>query len=97
MKKKWLGIRVAAGFCAALSWWGLLYPELALTPDTVKISMEEENGTLSDVTAEWSFDSELYLDLLNADQSQITIRSRLLTEIGLLWEAFHERNGSKSK
>ncbi len=97
MKKKCLCIRVAAGLCAALSWWGLLYPELALTPDTVKVSREEENGTLSDVTPEWSFDSELYLDLLNADQSQITIRSRLLTEIGLLWEAFHERNGSKSK
>ena len=41
MKKKWLGIRVAAGLCAALGWWGLLYPELALTPDTVKVSAQD--------------------------------------------------------
>ena len=65
MRKKWLGIRVAAGLCAALGWWGLLYPELALTPDTVKVSVEDEEGTLTELPREWSFDSALYLDLLD--------------------------------
>ena len=39
MNKKTFGLRVAAGLCAALGWWGLLYPELALTPDTVTAGM----------------------------------------------------------
>ncbi len=94
MKKKWLGIRVAAGLCAALGWWGLLYPELALTPDTVNVSVQDSDGSLTAREQEWSFDSDLYLELLNADREQITIRSRLLTELkGLFqksWEAFHD-------
>ncbi len=32
MEKKWTKFRIIAGMCAALGWWGLLYPELALTP-----------------------------------------------------------------
>ena len=87
MKKKWLGIRVAIGLCAALGWWGLLYPELALTPDTVKVSGSDEAGGPSDPA--WSFDSSLYLDLLNADRDNITFRSRLLTEIRELFKSFN--------
>ena len=87
MKKKWLGIRVAVGLCAALGWWGLLYPELALTPDTVKVSGSDEAGGPSDPA--WSFDSSLYLDLLNADRDNITFRSRLLTEIRELFKSFN--------
>lgn len=92
MKKKWLVFRVAAGMCAALGWWGLLYPELTLTPDTVEISVEEEDGSLRPLSGEWDFDSGLYLELLGADPDQITFRSRLLTNLKLLWENFHERN-----
>ncbi|MCI9231104.1 MAG: hypothetical protein HFH97_13940 [Lachnospiraceae bacterium] len=91
MKKKWLGIRVAAGLCAALGWWGLLYPELALTPDTVKVSAQDNDGTVTTRNQEWSFDGTLYLELLNADREQITIRSRLLTELKELFKSF---NGS---
>lgn len=87
MKKKWLGIRVAIGLSAALGWWGLLYPELALTPDTVKVSGSDEAGGPSDPA--WSFDSSLYLDLLNADRDNITFRSRLLTEIRELFKSFN--------
>ena len=97
MKKKWTGIRATAGLCAALGWRGLLYPELALTPDTVKVSAEDEKGTALSQTSEWSFDSSLYLDLLQADREQITFRSRVFAEIGLLWEAFHGRNGTETK
>ena len=86
MKRKWLGIRVAAGLCAALGWWGLLYPELALTPDTVKVSAEDEADGSTVSNQEWSFDSTLYIDLLDADWDQITIRSRLLTELKGLFQ-----------
>ena len=42
MKKKRLGIRITIGLCAALGWWGLLYPELVLTPDTVRVVQDKE-------------------------------------------------------
>ena len=90
MKKKWLGIRVAAGLCAALGWWGLLYPQLALTPDTVKVSAQDSDGSLSAREQEWGFESGLYLDLLNADRDQITIRSRLLTELQEFFKSLND-------
>lgn len=91
MKRKWIGIRIVLSLCAALGWWGLLYPELTLTPDTIKIVEENEDGEISDLPWEWSFDSELYQELLNADRDSITLRSRLLTNLSLFWEALHDR------
>lgn len=96
MKKKWLGLRVGVSMCAALGWWGLLYPELALTPDTVEISVEEEDGSLRPLSDEWSFDKDLYLELLGACSDKITFRSRLLMNLKLFWETFHESDGSEN-
>lgn len=92
MKKKGLKVRIIIGLCAALGWWGLLYPELVLTPDTVKVVAEDEEGELRALPAEWSFGSGLYLDLLKAGRDKITPRSKLFTDISLLWEAFHDRD-----
>ena len=92
MKKKWLGIRITIGLCAALGWWGLLYPELALTPDTVKVC--EEDGEASP-DRKWSFEDGLYLDILTADRDKVTFRSRLLTELDAFLEAFHDRKNVK--
>lgn len=91
MKRKWIGIRIVLSLCAALGWWGLLYPELTLTPDTIKIVEENEDGERNDLPWEWSFDSELYRELLNADRDSIALRSRLLTNLSLFWEALHDR------
>lgn len=93
MKKKWFSVRILAALCTALGWWGLFYPELVLTPDTVKISTEEEDGTFSPLPMEWTFDSSLYFDLLNADPDKITFRSRLLTELDLFLENLYEKIG----
>lgn len=95
MKRKWNGFRIIVSLCAMLGWWGLLYPELTLTPDTVKVSMEDEEGNLCELPEEWDFDSRLYADLLNADRSKITFRSRLLTNFSLFLEAIYDRNGKK--
>lgn len=89
MKKKWLGFRIAAGVCAALGWWGLLYPELTLTPDTVAVCAEDEEGCPG--AREWSFDGDFYLDLLSAGRERITFRSRLLTDLNTFWEMFHDK------
>lgn len=95
MKKK-IGIRIIAAFCAALGWWGLLYPELTLTPDTVRIICENEDGseTLSDL--EWELTDSLYLELLGAERGSIRFRSRLLTELNALWEAFSWDKSTKN-
>lgn len=95
MKKKF-GIRIIAAFCAALGWWGLLYPELTLTPDTVRIICESEDGseTLSD--REWELTDSLYLELLGAERTSIRFRSRLLTELNALWEAFSWDKSTKN-
>lgn len=92
MKKRWMGIRVVTGLCAALGWWGLLYPELALTPDAVRVLQENPDGTLQEVPADWDFEGSLYMDLLHSDPYNITFRSRLLTDISLFLEAIHSGN-----
>lgn len=81
VKKEILRIHIAAVLCAVLGWWGLLYPELTLTPDTVRvISREGEETQLPE--------GELYLELLKAERGSICYRSRLLTELSAFWEAF---------
>lgn len=87
MKKIKNGLRVTAALCAVLGWWGLLYPGLTLTPDTVRIVCTDKNG--GEVDPELLSDSgRLYLELLAADRDHISFRSRLLTGLNALWEAF---------
>lgn len=92
MKKKWFGIRTGLGICAALGWWGLLYPELTLTPDTVKVVCEDLPAESHTQPQTWSFDSSLYWNILNAPSDKITFRSKLLTDLNAILEAFHDRN-----
>ena len=89
MKNKWLGIRIVVSLCTALSWWGLIYPELALTPDTVRLVEEDEYGTLQEQIPEWNFDGRLYRELMNAEPGSITYRSRLLTNFGFTFGGIH--------
>ncbi len=43
MKKKWREIKILFGICAAFGWWGALYPELMLLPDTYRVVIVEED------------------------------------------------------
>ncbi len=95
MKKRRAGFQIIISICAVLGWWGFLYPELILTPETVSIREEDETGSPSAPSEEWDLDSSLYLDLLNAGRDKITFRSRLLTNLNLFWEAFHGREADK--
>ncbi|MCM1056838.1 MAG: hypothetical protein NC517_04445 [Firmicutes bacterium] len=96
MKKVKNGIRIITAMCAALGWWGLFYPGLTLTPDTVSIICEDENGGESISADPESFDAGLYLELLGTDRSSIRFRSRLLTELNALWEAFSWDRSTKN-
>lgn len=96
MKKEKIGIRIIAIFCAALGWWGLLYPELTLTPDTVRVIRESEDGAETVSESEWTFTDELYLELLGADRDTIRFRSRLLKELNAFWEALSWDRSTKN-
>lgn len=73
-----LKIRIALCICCYMSLWGLLYPELLVTPDTCSVVYEEETeGEVLTDTEELSA-GELYQALLEADRGQIRYRSRLL-------------------
>jgi len=93
MKKKWLKLRAAMTICAAFGWWGLLYPEFVLTPETVQV-YEKGSELLPTATEHSRFNCrELYGKLLSADREDITFRSKLWEDFNLFWEAF--QNGIK--
>ncbi|MDE5590432.1 MAG: hypothetical protein K2J60_15035 [Acetatifactor sp.] len=96
MKKVKNGIRIITAMCAALGWWGLFYPGLTLTPDTVRIICEDESG--EEITPEnrEAFNDGLYLELLRTDRDNIRFRSRLLTELNAFWEAFSWDRSTKN-
>lgn len=94
MRKRRAGFQIIISICAMLGWWGFLYPELVLTPETVSVR-EEKDGSLSAPSEDWELDGSLYLDLLNAGRDRITFRSRLLTNLNSFWEAFHGREADK--
>ncbi len=96
MKNKKLGIRIITAMCAALGWWGLLYPELTLTPETVRIVIEDASGQEISLDRNKSPDDSFYLELLEADSGSIRFRSRILTELNAFWEAFSWDRSTKN-
>lgn len=90
MKKQMLkgffkGFRVFLTVCAVFGWWGIIYPELTMTPDTYQVFYGDETVQKQQEVVEWDFDSTIYLDILNADPSQIRFRSKLLQMLKNWW------------
>lgn len=79
--KKWINLRMACGICAAFGWWGLLYPELTMTPDTYEVICEDTSVQIDGKVVEWEFDSDVYWTILNGECEQVRLRSKLLTDI----------------
>ncbi|MCM1102453.1 MAG: hypothetical protein NC079_11905 [Clostridium sp.] len=72
-------ISAVLAICAALGWWGALYPEFTLLEGTYGI-VYEEDATSGDETSESATDAAaLYWNILNADSSRIRFKSRLFT------------------
>lgn len=82
-------LRIICTILAVFGWWGLFFPEFTLNQDTVCIQVSEAEA---ESQAKEAFGSpsgqELLKLLLQAEPEQITYRSRLFTEIKLLWEDF---------
>jgi len=99
-KKFLVPFRVVVTICAALGWWGVLYPELTMTPDTYRIVYEEtaceeavylQNDEMQELmelagTSEWDFDNNIYETVLGAKPGQIRFRSRLFRNVTALYE-----------
>ena len=75
-------IKATVCICAALGWWGVLYPELTLMPGTYAIAGEETAGgkavQKSKEVVKWKFNSDIYEKLLEAEAGQIQFKSKLL-------------------
>lgn len=84
--KRWMDLRIVCGICAALGWWGLLYPELTMTPDTYKVCVEESTVQTEDKVVEWEFGNDVYWSILNGECEQVRLRSKLLTDWNVLIE-----------
>lgn len=80
MKRK-MAIRIMVCVCAAYAWWGVLYPELTLTPDTYVVLDEYGAVHKEQNMVEWDFNSDLYRTLLETDSSKIQFKSKLMTQI----------------
>ncbi len=61
-----------------LCWWGLFLPQLLVNPDTCRV-LEQEQTVESGLQEyrELSQEMDLYRELLQADEEQIVLKSRL--------------------
>lgn len=72
--------------CAALGWWGVLYPQFALNEDTYCIVSRDGTVQSDESVVELESGDTIYMEILNADSSKIRFRSKLLKDIAGLWE-----------
>lgn len=76
IKKYWLKYKIYIGALVMAGFWGFLYPEYTLLPDTYRIVYEDEDGE-----EQSKEDEDIYSLLQKASPKQIKFRSRL-------WEFF---------
>lgn len=83
-KTEWKVIKAVVCVCAALGWWGVLYPELTMMPDTYRIVKEDQTSQeqkISQESTEWDFDRDIYFEILQAPAGQVRFKSRLLMSL----------------
>lgn len=84
-QKSFLGLRIFLCGCAALGWWGFLYPELTMTPSTYQIVDEQGEKVVSEEQKEGQQEAAVYWEILYADREQIRFRSKLYSR-WLSWQ-----------
>lgn len=69
------------GICAAIGWWGVLYPEFTLVEDTYRIVVyDESTDELRIVEPDAYQGDSVYYEMLEAAPEQIVYKSKLLEE-----------------
>ena len=98
----WKNLRAVLTICAALGWWGIWFPELAVRADAVCVVQEENNISVQKQENVVEYEAgcyagdpddrkdayEIYNGLLHADKEQIRVKSRL-------FELLHKYFGSE--
>ena len=79
-----LSVHIILSVCAVFGWWGVLYPELTMTPSTYHIVYEDPAVQEQENMVEWDFDNDIYWKVLEADRSQIRFKSRFVSSINAL-------------
>lgn len=79
-------LRIVITLCAAYGWWGVLYPEFTMTPDTYRVVYEDSSVQENGEVVEYKFDDSIYETILKSDCSRIRFRSRLLVNLTALKE-----------
>ncbi len=77
MNSKWQGVKIAVLLSVAIGWWGLWYPELATEADTYAIVWEDGTVQSASEVIECELNGYSYMDLMEADNSQLQFRSKL--------------------
>lgn len=81
MKQIWNKLLVPLSVCAAFGWWGMLYPQLAMTPDTYRVVREDGTVQEASEVIEWDFEGSVYLKILDAAPGQVRFRSGILKSL----------------
>jgi len=79
--------RMVCTLCVALGWWGMLYPDFTMTPDTYQVVWEETVQQEASML-EWDDQEEIYDLILKADSGQIRFKSRFLSRIEAILKFF---------
>lgn len=87
MKKNIISLLLSV--CAAMGWWGAIYPQFTLLKGTYEIVCEEDVDGACGHDGQNIDANELYWQILDADCSRIRFKSRLLTN----WYALQEHKG----
>lgn len=77
--QKLAAFRMVCTLCVALGWWGMLYPDFTMTPDTYEVVWEDAESEHE--MQEWDSEEEIYDLLLNADSGRIRFKTKLLSKI----------------
>lgn len=84
--KLMLALRILITLCAAYGWWGVLYPEFTMTPDTYRVVYETDTVQEGEEVLEYNLDDDIYKTILKSDRSRIRFRSKLLVNLTALKE-----------
>lgn len=79
------------GMCVALGIWGILYPELSMTPDTYRRVVKASGEEVVEEQEAWDFDAGIYYDILNAPKGSVHFKSRIFKELEKLFTIVKEQ------
>ena len=91
--RKWRNIKAVITICAALGWWSVWFPEMAVWADAVRVTEGEEMLTANELQEDISWEDARAIGkgLSHADREQIVIRSRLLMLLKAQWQERGEK------